>query len=332
MGIYALTGLEFLILLVVSSISRSSTRPAVHPPRRLLGARRRDRRARLLLQIVRSCARTCGLGAAARGTQTSRAQDLGQIRLCTYILVTVPLLLFLLFHDVAGRATADRHRRRRARLPGRDDRQVRRGGTWSQFWPRSPRSSLSPCRCSASSTRWSRSPPAVRRHLALELPSLRGGSWRDGQCRDRGRCCRSLAPELPLPGAPAGPLYAATAPFRDPGQERWTFADIAVQQGSVGHPNVAISPAGEPGHRGCIGRPGPGGGAPADPRTAASTAPAGAGSPARPARRRLAHCPHRPRLRTRPLSVALRRPPRRSRRSVLGPAECLPMTEVTFHA
>jgi putative peptide zinc metalloprotease protein len=91
------------------------------------------------------------------------------------------------------------------------------------------------------------------------------------------------APELPLPGAPAGPLYAATAPFTPiQAQERWTFADIAVQQGSVGHPNVVIAPSAEPGASpGASAEPAAGGGAPAaSAPPAVSAAPAGAGSPA----------------------------------------------------
>jgi putative peptide zinc metalloprotease protein len=55
------------------------------------------------------------------------------------------------------------------------------------------------------------------------------------------------APQLPLPGAPAGPLYAATAPFvpiqRD---EHFTLADITTSQGSLANPGVTAAPPASP--------------------------------------------------------------------------------------
>jgi hypothetical protein len=52
------------------------------------------------------------------------------------------------------------------------------------------------------------------------------------------------APELPLPGAPSGPLYAATAPFVPiQPNEQFTLTEIAVSQGSLGAPGVTAGRA-----------------------------------------------------------------------------------------
>jgi putative peptide zinc metalloprotease protein len=52
------------------------------------------------------------------------------------------------------------------------------------------------------------------------------------------------APQLPLPGAPPGPLYAATAPFVPiQPNEQLTLADISVAQGSMASPGVASRPS-----------------------------------------------------------------------------------------
>jgi putative peptide zinc metalloprotease protein len=93
------------------------------------------------------------------------------------------------------------------------------------------------------------------------------------------------APQLPLPGAPPGPLYAATAPLV-PIQpyEQFTLADITVTQGSLANPGVTAAPAASGGQ----GAPAGGGGQPgasqapaatAGPSAAPATSPGAAGSP-----------------------------------------------------
>jgi putative peptide zinc metalloprotease protein len=89
------------------------------------------------------------------------------------------------------------------------------------------------------------------------------------------------APQLPLPGSPPGPLYAATAPFVPiQPNEQFTLADITVAQGSLANPGVATRPAAsaEP------GTPTGGGAQPAASQTpaasAASATPAASAEPA----------------------------------------------------
>jgi putative peptide zinc metalloprotease protein len=86
------------------------------------------------------------------------------------------------------------------------------------------------------------------------------------------------APQLPfVPGAPPGPLYAATAPFV-PVQphEQLTFSEITTSQGSLARPGVTAAPT-QPGPSGAAGgnavEPSP------SPSTAASPAPSSSSSP-----------------------------------------------------
>ncbi|PYR45431.1 MAG: hypothetical protein DMF89_25085, partial [Acidobacteria bacterium] len=52
------------------------------------------------------------------------------------------------------------------------------------------------------------------------------------------------APRLPLPGGPAGPLYAATAPFVPiQPNEHLTLAEITTTQGSLANPGVTPAPS-----------------------------------------------------------------------------------------
>jgi putative peptide zinc metalloprotease protein len=85
------------------------------------------------------------------------------------------------------------------------------------------------------------------------------------------------APQLPLPGAPAGPLYAATAPFVPIQRgEQFNLADIAVTQGSLGNPGVTAAPS--PSMDGAL--PAGGAGGAASPQPGASQAPAASSAPA----------------------------------------------------
>jgi putative peptide zinc metalloprotease protein len=144
---------------------------------------------------------------------------------------------------------------------------------------------------------------AVAQVLALALPLLGivytfytlgrrvfGAIWRWSQPTPARRVTGALmsaaivagigllwAPQLPLPGAPAGPLYAATAPFVPiQANEHFTLADITTSQGSLANPGQAAAPPASPEPSAAPG--GTTGGA--SPQPGASQAPAPSGTPA----------------------------------------------------
>jgi putative peptide zinc metalloprotease protein len=114
--------------------------------------------------------------------------------------------------------------------------------------------------------RWSKPTPARRVTGAVMSAALIAG------------IALLWAPHLPLPGAPAGPLYAATAPFvpiqRD---EHFTLAEIAVSQGSLANPGVTAAPATSPdpgaAGGGTVGGPSPQPGISQAPTASATPAP-----------------------------------------------------------
>jgi putative peptide zinc metalloprotease protein len=218
------------------------------------------------------------------GAKMAELKTWGKFAFAAYILITIPLLLFLLFTMIRAAP--------RIIATAWDALFYQFGTIGKSFGAGDVVIALA----------------AIAQVVALALPLLGivvtlftlarrvfGAIWRWSQPTPKRRVAGALmsaaivagiaalwAPQLPLPGAPPGPLYAATAPFVPiQPNEQLTLADITVAQGSLARPQVS-SPPGAPLGGGGGAQPGASAAPRASQPPAASAAPASSAGAATP--------------------------------------------------